>query len=446
MRRTKGGLFKRGGVWWVQWTYRGVRYRQTTNTGVLRDAKVKAEEVLAPFLQRSTVETLAQLQSRVERGHASLEELDRARNPPLNIAAVWQAYVDAGNRRQISTWTQRNYEAHWRHFANWLASTVPEVEDLSGVTFAIAEQYMVHLAAPDKKGRTPTGRTLNAHRAFLRAFWNVLKEKAGLSENPWAKIAKRDETPVSRRPLSVAELRDVCQRATGEMRLLLALGLFLGCRLGDAAMMRWADVDMRRREIRYIPRKTARKIGTALVVPMHPELYALLAETPAADRKGYVVHDLADRYHRIGAAGVTAQVQELFAACGLERTTAREGAGKRRAIVTGFHSLRHAAVSLLREAGAAESVSMAIVGHNDVAIHAVYTHVGDGAMRQAVATLPAVFNTPCALPPQAANTEETERTITVDATAVLALADKLNAETWAMVREELRALAQATQT
>lgn len=441
MRRTQGGLFKRGGVWWVKWVYKGVRHRQTTHTGVLRDAKTKADEILAPFRQRSTVETLTQLQARVERGNATLVELDRKRNPPPPIAAAWQTYVDAGNRKQIGAWTQRNYNAYWRRFSCWLAAAAPEVKDLAGVSFSIAEQYMADLASKDKKGRAPTGRTMNAHRAFLRAFWNVLKEKAGLVENPWAKIAKRDETPVSRRPLSVAELREVCRKATGEMRYLLAMGLFLGCRLGDAVMMRWANVDMRRLEIRYMPRKTARKVGTHLLVPMHPELCALLAETPAGDRKGYVVPDMAERYQRTGPAGVTVLVQKHFAACGLERTSAREGAGQRRAIVAGFHSLRHAAVSLLREAGAAESVSMAIVGHNDSAVHAVYTHVGDSAMRLAVANLPAVFNEPSALLPPATKANEA-KTKMIDATSVLALADKLNGQTWAVVRDELRALAQ----
>ena len=45
---------------------------------------------------------------------------------------------------------------------------------------------------------------------------------------------------------------------------------------------------------------------------------------------------------------------------------------------TGFHSLRHAAVNLLREAGTAESVSMAIVGHNDVAVRIAMTVAGAG--------------------------------------------------------------------
>ena len=112
---------------------------------------------------------------------------------------------------------------------------------------------------------------------------------------------------------------------------------------------------------------------------------------------------------------------------------------------TGFHSLRHAAVNLLREAGTAESVSMAIVGHNDVAVHAVYTHVGDGALRQAVATLPAVFNERKKLPLPPAE-QATPQQSMIAATEVMAIANRLSADTWETVWKELLTLAQGKPT
>ena len=54
----------------------------------------------------------------------------------------------------------------------------------------------------------------------------------------------------------------------------------------DAACMDWGNVDMERRLIRYTPRKTARKKPDPLLIPIHPELYAVLSETPPAKRRG----------------------------------------------------------------------------------------------------------------------------------------------------------------
>ena len=99
---------------------------------------------------------------------------------------------------------------------------------------------------------------------------------------------------------------------------------------------------------------------------------------------------LADRYNRLGSTGVTVLVQAHFKECELTTSGKRNGAGTRRVVSVGFHSLRHTAVTLMREAGAVQSISQAIVGHNSAEVHALYTHADPEAMRRAVATLPAV--------------------------------------------------------
>jgi integrase len=53
-----------------------------------------------------------------------------------------------------------------------------------------------------------------------------------------------------------------------------------------------------------------------------------------------------------------------------------------------FHSLRHTAVSLLKDAGIPDSVVMALVGHDTVAMSQRYTHVGKEALTNAAAKLP----------------------------------------------------------
>jgi len=53
-----------------------------------------------------------------------------------------------------------------------------------------------------------------------------------------------------------------------------------------------------------------------------------------------------------------------------------------------FHSLRHTATSLMKNAGVPQSVVMDIIGHESSAISQAYTHVGDAEKRQAIATLP----------------------------------------------------------
>lgn len=56
---------------------------------------------------------------------------------------------------------------------------------------------------------------------------------------------------------------------------------------------------------------------------------------------------------------------------------------------TSFHSLRHTAVSLLKDAfGVPDAVVMALVGHESAAMNQRYTHVGKESLAKAAAELP----------------------------------------------------------
>jgi site-specific recombinase XerD len=75
---------------------------------------------------------------------------------------------------------------------------------------------------------------------------------------------------------------------------------------------------------------------------------------------------------------------------GSERHTS-QGKGrntKRKKSRLSFHSLRHSAVTLLKEAGVSNAVVMELIGHESEAISRAYTHMGEAALRAAVNKLP----------------------------------------------------------
>ena len=53
-------------------------------------------------------------------------------------------------------------------------------------------------------------------------------------------------------------------------------------------------------------------------------------------------------------------------------------------------SLRHPAVSLLKDAGVPDSVVLALFGHESAAMSHRYTHVGKEALSKAAKTLPEI--------------------------------------------------------
>ena len=53
-----------------------------------------------------------------------------------------------------------------------------------------------------------------------------------------------------------------------------------------------------------------------------------------------------------------------------------------------FHSLRHTAVTLLKEAGIPQAAAQESIGHESEQISANYTHIGTEALRKSAAAFP----------------------------------------------------------
>jgi len=89
------------------------------------------------------------------------------------------------------------------------------------------------------------------------------------------------------------------------------------------------------------------------------------------------------------------QFTDLLVAAGLRQSRDHQGRGigrngKRTGMDTSFHSLRHTAVSLLKDAGIPDAVVMALVGHESAAMSHRYTHVGKEALSRATQSLPEI--------------------------------------------------------
>ncbi len=377
-----GYLLNRKGIYYACWTLAGKQTRKSTHTRDRREAGKKLAEFMEPFLIEDEAKMLHNIKARIEYDNDKLAALNDARNPPLTITQAWATYEKSATRPQSGPATLALYGLIWGRFTRWLEEHHAEIVTLRQVTPEIVSGYGAELTTE----RKVSGRTFNLHIGFLKLAFRVLAVPAKLTVNPFAEIQRKKHKPQGRRALTTDELRRVCSSAKGELRTLLALGLYLGARLGDCCMMEWGSVDLHKRVIAY----TAHKTGRKLIVPMHPALWGILNECATAQRSGYLVPGLALLYASKGAYAVTTQVQAHLKDCGI--ITTATGQGRRAQVLAGFHSLRHSAVSLLREAGAPLSVTMAIVGHSTMEQHDNYTHAGEIAMQRAVAALPSVMD------------------------------------------------------
>ena len=396
MKHRTGYLFKRGSNFYLNWKVAGkvfTRALRDDNGGPItnsREAEEARQKLMAPFAVADQAAVLESMVGRLQGRKAELAGWEDQQNPPLPISQVWTGFLASPNRPDSGGATLYQYECQWSRFAEWMKEKHPNALTLREVTKDIAEEYAGNL---NHGALSPN--TYNKHLGLLTLVFRVVKGKAKLTENVWEDLQRKRLATNSRRELTMEELRKVCQSATGELQILLAMGIYSGLRLGDCATLRWCEVDLERGLIRRIPNKIARSPNPKTVqIPVHPTLAAMLSAIRAEERTEYVLPKTAATYaHRTDE--VTDSIQAHFKACGIKVWKSGTGPdskdGKRAVIEVGFHSLRHSFVSMCRAGNVPLSVVEALVGHSNPAMSRHYTHVGELAATTAVAALPAVI-------------------------------------------------------
>jgi integrase len=392
MKHRTGYLFKRGSAFYVRWTVEGKVFSKALRDedGQSITSKREAEEarlkLMAPFTVADEADMLESIAGKLQGRKAELAKLDEAQNPPLPLTQAWSQYIASSRRPDTGPETLAMYEGQFRQFVDWMQARHPDVNAMRDVTEEIAEQYADSL----NHGRLNPG-TFNKHVNALTLVFRVLFKKAKLNLNPWSEIERKTPKPASRRELTIDELKKVCQSASGELRILLGLGIYTGLRLKDCATLRWSEVEMARNIIRRVPSKTARLNSKPVILPIHPVLGDMLREVPQENRNEYVSPKTADTYLNHKKQLINA-IQKHFSDSDITVHKPGTGtAGKRAVVEVGFHSLRHTFVSMCRASDVPLSVVESLVGHSNPSMTRHYTHTGELAANNAIACLPALL-------------------------------------------------------
>jgi integrase len=406
-RRWKGKKYaiddpeaKEQGTIWLRYTVAGKKIEASLGTANIAIAKKQQDTVMRPLELASAKEALMQIEVRLKQNQSEEHKEWVKQNPPLNLSEAWDAYVKSPERPDSGEDTLRHYKTYWVGFSSWLELNYPRIKCLCEVTSEIAQKYAAQI-----NSRGLSANTYNKHTSFLRLFFRVVAEAAQINKNPFDKIRRKKLITNARRELTIAELRDILEKAEGDLQTLFFIGTFTGLRLGDCCTLKWSEVDLDRQLIRRVQNKTASKKQKPVLIGIPSALLAKLSETPLGHRKGYVVPKYAGLYTRRSENGaltcqaqITREIQDHFMGCGIQ--THKEGTGyiedengdsvstgKRAVVEVGFHSLRHTFVSLHAEQGTPQSVVQAIVGHGSPAMTAHYTHIGEETARRVAGVL-----------------------------------------------------------
>jgi integrase len=236
--------------------------------------------------------------------------------------------------------------------------------------------------------------TTNADLKAIKMVCRAAKKDGYIVEDPAEFVDPvRNESEDTRRPFTIPEIQRVLAVANAEWQSLIKFGLYTGQRLGDLGALTWDNIDLERGEIRIRTRKTKKRV----LIPIAPPLRQHIDSLEAGDESGAPIHPKAfatvNRQQRSG--NLSNQFSDILAQAGFREKASHKSMGKgrqnkRAANDLTFHSLRHTAVSLMKNAGIPEGVVMELIGHESKAMSDHYTHVGNEALEKAVAALPVV--------------------------------------------------------
>jgi integrase len=422
-------LMNRNGVWYARFRHNGKAYLRSTNVPVsgkgakLAESRSLAEtafnRIMAEVTGGESVDTLTErLMEAIDKLPEQDQQIrritiaDRLRQgiaERMLLSDAWEAWINHPNRGVAGDSTVCMYKCRWGRltpipkksgkvhscgFLYWLATYHPHVKYMHEINFQMAEGYASFL-----KSQNMAPRTYNGAIKFLRSMFKTLMLRAGLAHNVWDSINRIPNNTAGRRNFTSEELQKVCSAATGDMRYLIAIGLYTGLRLGDVVTLKWSagyhvngntmplGIFLDEQMIRLIPGKTRRKMK-AITIPIHPVLHSLLSTLrQQMSGDGFLFPDLARIYLHGDASRITSELQSLFRSCGIETTERIPGRSKV-VVRVGFHSLRHSFVSLCAANKIPQLAIQDLVGHGSPAMTALYAHADEKQKSQAINLLP----------------------------------------------------------
>jgi integrase len=339
-----GSLYRRGGVWWIQYSYRGKVYRESSRSLVRADA----------------TRLLRQRQAEMARGRLVGRDPERVTFSDL-VRLIQADYV----QKQHRTWER--VEHSLKHLRPVFERT-PAIE----ITYDRVSHYITaRLQEGAARG------TVHHELAALSRMLKLAVLAGKLPVKPPLPTLRLDNVRTGF--FSDAEVVRVLRELPAWYAPAIEFAWRTGWRIGEVKGLTWAQVDFKAGSVRLEPGTTKNREGRLFPISASPALRALLQRqwerTLAWQREHGQI------------------LPWVFWRSGLQLADHRDTwmSACKRAGVPGrlVHDLRRSAVRNLERAGVPRSAAMKITGHKTESVYRRYAIVSEADLVDAVARLEA---------------------------------------------------------
>ncbi|UDQ98848.1 tyrosine-type recombinase/integrase [Lentisphaerota bacterium WC36G] len=200
-------------------------------------------------------------------------------------------------------------------------------------------------------------RSINGYMVKLNEVFNLLVDDINLTQSPFSRIKKLEQSQEKREAFSPDELALIFEKANDFIRGLFTIGLYTGLREADICLLKWNEVNLAERLITRTTRKTQKEV----MIPIMPPLAIFLQEQASKDESEYVLPEHAEMYEK-NVSGISHRVKKFLE--GINIITSKVPKGRTRAVsVKDVHSLRHSFCYYAGMHNVPLAVVQAVVGH-----------------------------------------------------------------------------------
>ena len=362
----------RGDTWYMRWRCNGVE--TTRSTGISANeprGKEKAEAILYEATEilrlKDKKMQLEVVKNMISSTEDKMQDLVLGVKRDLQISDLAETFEKSSRRIDCSPSMLNIYKNYIGELATIIGSEFP----VSAIDARVADTVARQLAV----NRSPN--TYNKYLNGLTLVWKAIMPTVDIHHNPWADIPRKRLDTKTRRILTTEETDKVLETAEGELRKLIAIGLYTGLRMGDAVRLKWGYVSENAISL------TTRKTKARVTIPLHPRLVEILGARGAENEM--ITPEMNRLYDEVGRGATAERVTRLFNKCGIKTS---EKKGDMKAVsCCGFHSLRHTFVSRCVDSGVPPHIVQAIVGHTTAKMTEHYTHLNDQTILSAFSAI-----------------------------------------------------------
>ncbi len=333
------GLYKRGQVWWMQFTYKGTLVRRSTETGDKRLATTIFGKVTTEI--------------------AEGKWLDKLEGEDKTFSDLAVKYVNDYAKQHKKSWA-KDAERLKNHLIPFFGSLI-----VTDITPKIISAYKGHRYAQGVKAAT-----INRELAILKHMYTIaVKEWEWCRDNPVKRVSMEKEGQPRDRWLTYGEEKRLMEACLGRLQEIVTFALNTGMRQGEILSLKWQDVNL----FSGVATLQETKNGERRAIPLNRTVWELLK---AKSKIWYLASDYvftSSVWTKIDGGNLRADFMKAL------KTAKIEGFC--------FHDLRHTFATRLVQRGIDLYKVQKLLGHRDNKTTQRYSHHYPESLRDGVDVL-----------------------------------------------------------